>query len=355
MGARTLGEGLYAAGLDVTLFGGGEDLTVACPYVSIRNIPRETPLVRSMLSWHRRYLLEQYSFEAFLLRRLRRDHYDIVHVADPALALRLERRAGAFGTRVLYQDSQLLGATWCGKFQFVQVLAPYYEAAARQVGIATQNWAVVPYSVDTARYTPPPDRAEQRRRLLGGRVSSDEFVLLVVGDFSPESKKRLEWIVQEVEKVDKPGPAVHLVGVGQASDKDFAIFKGWAESRLGDRVHLFANMAPERMNEWFQLADAFAHAALREPFGIVFLEALASGLPVLAHPFEVTKWIVGDGGLLVDMTESGELAAAIEELRRNPPLRNRLSLAARLRAQDAFAADVVIPLYVQAYERMLGR
>ena len=60
--ARDASAALYAAGLDVTLFGGGPRPEAACPYVRIPSVPRELPVFRRWLGWPRRYLLEQLTF-----------------------------------------------------------------------------------------------------------------------------------------------------------------------------------------------------------------------------------------------------------------------------------------------------
>ncbi|HEV2736330.1 MAG TPA: glycosyltransferase family 4 protein [Longimicrobiaceae bacterium] len=353
MGARVVADGLHRLGVDVVLFGGGPRPEVACRYERIASLPREAAATRRLLSWHHRYLLEQYSFDFFLRRRLRRDRFDVVQVADPALALRLHRASPELATRVLYQDSQLLGPVWSSKFRWVQVLAPHYRELAREAGVDTSGWSVVPYPVDTRRYAPPADRAAVRAGLQGGALPADAFVVLAVGDFSGGSNKRLDWVVREAAAARTAAP-LHLVLVGQASAAELEGFRRSARAVLGDRVHLAANVRPEEMPAWYAAADVFVHAALREPFGIVFLEALATGVPVLAHPFAVTEWSVGPGGEMVDMTAPGRLAAALAAWEADPALRRSIGGAGRERASAVFATERVVPLYLEAYERVLA-
>jgi glycosyltransferase involved in cell wall biosynthesis len=61
-----------------------------------------------------------------------------------------------------------------------------------------------------------------------------------------------------------------------------------------------------RMPELYRCADVFLHTTKAESFGNVYIEALASGLPVVAHDAATTRWILGDQARLVD-TEHGEL------------------------------------------------
>src|SRR4029077_19427559 len=55
----------------------------------------------------------------------------------------------------------------------------------------------------------------------------------------------------------------------------------------------------EQMPDLYRSADAFLHPTLHESFGNVYVEAMAVGLPVVAHDYEVTRWIFGDHPNLV--------------------------------------------------------
>ena len=351
--AATVADALHHAGTHVTLLGGGPDVRTVCPFVRLKNLPRETPITRAWLSWHHRYLLEQRTFARSLIRWLREHPHDIVHVADPALAWILQRSTTTHGARVIYKDGLLLGPPWCSKFDHVQVLAPHYLEQAQAAGLNTRGWHVIPHLVDPTRFQPTANPADARAALFPNHFPADAFVVLAVGDFSPESNKRLDWIVSEIARL--PAAAnIHLLLAGQASRADLTAFEARARSALGDRVTFAANFPADEMPPLYSCADAFAHAALREPFGIVFLEALASGLPVVAHQFPVTRWIIGDGGTTVDAESPGTIAAILAEWRRAPAARHTLGQRARARATTTFAPEKIVPLYQSLYQTVLN-
>jgi len=348
--AHTVAEALHAAGWPVTLFGGGP-LETKCPYVQVGNWPRESFLSRFGMSWHNRYVIEQLTFASALKRHLARDPHPLIHVADPSLGQRLQRSAKSIGSQLVYKDGLLLGPPWCRQFDVVQVLAPAYLEAARNESVDVSKWFTIPHLVDTEHFQPPADRAAVRRRLFGDKLSPSATVVLAVGDLSPNSNKRLDWIAQEVATLpaaERP----YVVFIGQASPADAHAFQDKVTGLLRERALVLTNVKPTEMPAYYQAADIFAHAAQREPFGIVFLEAMASGLPVLAHDYEVTKWIVGDGGVTLDMSAHGELARRIQTWIQQPHERTHFSEQARARAVNHFAPDKIVPLYEQMYRQI---
>ncbi|MBU6400577.1 MAG: glycosyltransferase family 4 protein [Verrucomicrobia bacterium] len=349
--ARTVAEALHAAGQPVTLFGGATQLEVRCPYQPLRNWPRHHPLTQPWLSWHHRYLLEQITFAFALRRHLRQHPFDIVHVGDPNLAQQLQRHARTLGLRVVYKDGLQLGPTWCRQFDFVHVLAPYYYEQASALGLDLRNWAVIPHLVDVHRFAPATDRAALRARWLGPAVTDAVFVVLAVGDYLPGSSKRLDWIVGEMARM-RPAKSTCLVLAGQATRRAFQRFDQQARAILGQQLRLFSNLAPAEVAELYRAADVFAHAALHEPFGIVFVEAMASGLPILGHHYEVTRWIIGDGGQVVDMTAPGALSDVLARWQCDHALRDQFRTRARARAVSEFAVERIVPLYQQLYRRV---
>ena len=349
--AQVVAEALDRSGLSIKLLGGGPLADAQCPYIQVPNIPREFFLTRRWLSWHNRYLLEQLSATASLLRRLKNLDCTILHIADPDMALQVSKRTRGRGIRVIYKDGLSLGPSFCSRFDYVQALAPYYLETAAKEGVETKRWFVIPHLVDVRRFAPAPDKTTVRMTLPGKPLGSETFVVLAVGDFSPASHKRLAWIVREFSKLGHDTPACLLLA-GQASASEFEQFEREAKSILGDRVRLFCNLKPEQMAQLYQAADVFAHAALREPFGIVFLEAMASGLPAVGHHFPVTEWIIGDGGRAIDMTEPDRLAGVLEDWRRNAVVRRATGELARKRVLTTFAEDRIVPLYRNMYERI---
>jgi glycosyltransferase involved in cell wall biosynthesis len=350
--AQTVAEGLHASHARVELLGGGPLPDARCPYTRMWNVPRESRMVRGWLSGHHRYLMEQLTATTWLRRYVRTSGCDIIHLADPDMALQIHKRTRGTALKVVFKDGQFQGPHFCSRFQYVQALAPYYVDLARQQGIDTRGWFVIPHLVNVHRFTPLADQAVPKRLGLRDGLPVDTMVVLAVGDFAPASNKRLHWIVQEFARLTQHTNAC-LFLAGQASKSEFKQLHNDTKRVLGDRARLFCNLQADEMLRLYQAADALVHASLREPFGIVFLEAMACGLPIVAHRFPVTEWVIGDAGKVIDMEAPGELASVLALWSKSPDLRRTIGERARRRAIATFAEEGVIPLYREMYGRIM--
>ncbi len=111
----------------------------------------------------------------------------------------------------------------------------------------------------------------------------------------------------------------------------------------------FAGFQPN-VPEWMQAMDIVVHASDREPFGIVVIEAMSLGKPVVAGSAGGPAEIITEGvdGLLTPYGDAPALATAISRVLDDPALAARLGSAARIRAADfddrAFAQHVISAL-----------
>jgi glycosyltransferase-like protein len=200
---------------------------------------------------------------------------------------------------------------------------------ARDHGIAA---ARIGNGVDTARFSPATDArdAALRARLGLGRGP----VYLSVGGV--EERKNTERILEAFLRVRQVQPAAQLVVAGGASLIDHSLARAsfdavLRDSRLdigpGAPVVLTGSIPDGDMPPLYRLSDALVFPSLREGFGLVVLEAMASGTPVIVSrlaPF--TEYLAETDCLWVDPTSVDAIAAAMAEASR-PPLRGRLAAA----------------------------
>lgn len=173
------------------------------------------------------------------------------------------------------------------------------EKLQRRHGIPGARVEIVPGGVDLARFRPTVDQAAIRNELA---IPQDRFVLLTVRNLVP--RMGLDNLVLAMQDVVKGIPQALLVigGDGPLRDELLALV-----TRLGLRDHVrMAGFIPEEtLARYYQMADLFVLPSRDlEGFGMVTLEALACGLPVLGTPVGgtreiLTRWdagfLLGDG------------------------------------------------------------
>jgi phosphatidylinositol alpha-1,6-mannosyltransferase len=163
-------------------------------------------------------------------------------------------------------------------------------------------------------------------------------VLLTVGRMdSRERYKGHERVIAAIPKLLEKGHDLVYVIVGDGDDQvrleDLA-----QEARVAERTLFLGSVGPQRLAELYRMADLFVMPSTGEGFGIVFLEAMASGTPALGLDVAGASDALGDGELGTLVSE-GELAAAIDRLLSAPKQDpHELSEAVRARfGREAFA------------------
>ena len=121
------------------------------------------------------------------------------------------------------------------------------------------------------------------------------------------------------------------------------------ELALGERA-VFAGIRRD-VPQLLAASDAFVMPSLWEGLGLVFLEAMATGLPVLSTRVSAVPEVVveGETGLLVPPSDAGALAAAMRAIASDAALRARLGSAGRARVRERFGLDRMVDETLAVY------
>ncbi len=197
---------------------------------------------------------------------------------------------------------------------------------------------VVTNGVDAERFAA---RSEAVAASLRSSVGADGAPLfLTVGGIEPRKGSRE--LVEALAIVhDHLAPPPTLVVVGGHSFQDHRQYRRDVLARarelsLDDRIRLVGTVSDRELADWYHAADAFVFPSVKEGFGLVLLEAMAAGLPVVASDIPVFREFVRDGvdALLAPAGKAAELAAVMVRLATDPALRATLGAAGpRLAAQ----------------------
>lgn len=221
-------------------------------------------------------------------------------------------------------------------------LADEVEEELVQHGVPRERLCRVPNGVDTERFRPPTgdERAAGLARL---GIDPDAVVSIYCGRFAPV--KRLDVLLEAFR-----GAPGHLVLIGNGSEEERVLARA-SQDGLSGRVHV--HPAVDDPAPFLRAADLYVSASSTEGMSNSVLEAMASGLPVVASPASGMSEIVSDAtGALAADTSTAELARAITLVAADPQLRAARGAAARATIVADYSLEATADLLVALYRRL---
>jgi 1,2-diacylglycerol 3-alpha-glucosyltransferase len=351
--AQDLERALVRAGLNATLFGGApapDTIPLPCLRRTGLGAKGMARALRNFGGWRHGfgspYEVEQTSFCLALFRKIRHE-FDILHVQDPAIALWMERarRSGLSRARVIYANGTGEDRNVMDRFDNLQLLTD--EARTGLHPRTGQSVFMVPNFIDTNVFRPGDQHAARAALGLPGNAT---IVLSCAAIRRPH--KRIDALLQAFSTflVKSPKDVLLVIAGSREEETDELIAEG--KRMLGEKVRFLPAMPRVMMPELYRAADVFALASLQEMFGIVLLEAMATGLPVLCHDTPSFRSIVGNAGLIADISTTSGFAEALRAAIYRPDPKG-LSRVAREHVENRYAEAVVIQDIISMYEKVL--
>jgi glycosyltransferase involved in cell wall biosynthesis len=181
------------------------------------------------------------------------------------------------------------------------------DAIVRHYGIPADRIRLVPEGIDLVRW--------QRIAAQTPHLSDGSTILCVARQYP---RKHVADLVRALPQVRRAVPLAHAVIVGDGPEHA-SLRALVAELGLGHAIQFLGAIADDDVvARWYRHADVFCLPSVQEAFGIVFLEAMASGLPVVATRAAAIPEVVPDeqAGLLVPPGDVDALAVALTTLLR---------------------------------------
>lgn len=291
--------------LDIVLFKGGGAKTIN-EFV-VNHIPRGVEYLRHIHAlaspkWQdavceqERLRVEGETFAYSALRPLLEGSFDIIHCLEREVCSALYGNRHLFATtpRFLWSNGGAIPAAAQPPCDFVQEHSAYNLIRSRR-----RNAFMIPHGVDTKRFHP--GVASDYRQRHG--IPVDAFVVISVGSIC-FWHKRTDHVIREVAAV----PGAWLLVVGQETTDTPAI-RALGEQLMPGRI-VFDSLPHDELPQAYAAADVFTLGSLHETFGIVYIEAMAMGLPVVCTQHPNQRQIV-QSGLFLDMQAPGALTAAL--------------------------------------------
>ncbi|MCA9836403.1 MAG: N-acetyl-alpha-D-glucosaminyl L-malate synthase BshA [Trueperaceae bacterium] len=205
---------------------------------------------------------------------------------------------------------------------------------------------VIPNAVDLQRFKP---RTLPELRLR--YAHPDEKLLVHISNF--REVKRVEDVVRIFAGVSEHiGARLLMIGDGPDRHRSFELA---GELGVSGRVAFLGSFP--RIEELLSVTDLFLLPSSKESFGLAALEAMASGVPVIASDSGGIPEVVKNGitGFLHPVKDVTSMTESAIKLLSDTAMHHRFARAARERAETAFSESVVLPLYQKAYEEALER
>jgi len=203
------------------------------------------------------------------------------------------------------------------------------------LGVRRASISVIPNGSD---FRPASEQRDTVRAALG--VQSAEVAVLLVGRLEPQ--KRVDLFVDAIATVQRRRHAVVGLIAGSGPDADKLMTRA---IEAGARVRFLGRR--DDMPGVMAAADVLCLTSETEAAPFAVLEAMASGLPVVATNVGSLPELVVDGetGLLVEPGAVGPVATALIELTADPARLRQMGLAGRARQHDLFSAEVMADKY----------
>ena len=202
---------------------------------------------------------------------------------------------------------------------------------------------LVPHGIPTPSYTPG--------SRSGFGFAEEDVILLTIGRLIP--RKGLRNLLQVVASLDAPNVKLAIIGDGPLRETlgDAARAAG-----IGDRVRFFGYLSDEAKWQLLRVADVYVSTAVHEGFGIVFLEAMEVGLPIVTYDEggQVDFLEEGITAFLVPLGNTEAFTESLRRLIRDPALRRRMGEQGK-RAVVEYHIDRCASRFRRIYDTAVNR
>jgi glycosyltransferase involved in cell wall biosynthesis/GT2 family glycosyltransferase len=171
--------------------------------------------------------------------------------------------------------------------------------------------------------------------------------ILFVGRF--EKRKGIDLLLAALAEVMPDRPDLHatLIGKSDLPGPDGQTWVQWMDSSLPNgewrnRVHILGEVPDDELRAAYATADLFVAPSRFESFGLIYVEAMACSLPVIALAGGAAPEVIGEECGLLVAEDHHALAGAIAQLAADPGLRARMGEAGRARFEEHFTVEQMV-------------
>jgi glycosyltransferase involved in cell wall biosynthesis len=237
-------------------------------------------------------------------------------------------------------------------YRFCRLVHTVSEGLRRELierGLPGKQIVSVLNGVDCQRFAPAEDRRLARCRV---GLPADAVVLGSVGRFI--ATKRYPMLIEAFEILAERHPRLHLLILGDGGSERNRVLERIAASPQRARITAAGHQADPA--PWYQAMDLMVMPSSHEGLANALLEAMASGVPALAHAACGAGEVIEDGrtGFLRHVDDSSGLAKEVERLLEMSGSPDAVRMAARSAAMERFSLESMVANYSRLYRRVAG-
>ena len=247
---------------------------------------------------------------------------------------------------------------WFGRFALKNASYCTANSAATMKAVLDvakiSNFEVIPMGVDVRAFSPGKKAKAARKRLSAGPL------ILSLGRLA--GKKGLVYLINAMPEILRKIPKARLVIAGDGPEREM-LERRSRELGLGEKIVFAGRVSGSRKRQLYSAADAFVLPSIvtadgdTEGLGVVLLEAMASGTPVIGSNVGGIPDVIKHNrtGLLVPQRDSGALAAAIARMLKDRKLRKKLAGNALAHVRKRFSWPVVTDEFERLFKAVRRR
>jgi glycosyltransferase involved in cell wall biosynthesis len=248
--------------------------------------------------------------------------------------------------RYVHHQLYRLASRWVSGF--VAVSDQVKETMVETIGPIEDRIFVICNGVDVRRYGQPVDKASVRSQL---GLEAHTRLIAMVGTLKEVKGHR--YMIEAMASIVPQFPDVHalLIGDGELRQELQARVE---KLNLGEHIHFLGSRHDVPI--LLAASDLFVLPSLWEGLSMSLLEAMATGLPIVASEVSGTVQVIipDETGILVLPGDARQLAQAVKQLLSDPARAQAMGAAARRRAEEEFSAQKQVDEHLALYRRLQG-
>lgn len=284
-----------------------------------------------------------------LATQIKQDGVDVLvlHTNRQLLLAVLAKLLSGNRFKLVYQQHMHIGGSKTDLFHrweygkidsWIAPLEMFASRVSKQTPMPAEKVVVIPFGVEIKKFTDRTFSRAAARETLS--LPPDELIVGVVGRI--DRLKGQDILIKAVSELHQNGLKAHILIMGDSTHQEGEQFATHLRSltkelALSDFVHFRPHR--EDVAVAYHAIDIFAMTTYSETYGMVTIEAMAAGLPVVGSNDGGTMEIIKPGltGFLVEPGNPASLAAALLKIGRDPELRKKLGAEAAIEASRNYS------------------